>query len=371
MRRTTFFFLLASLAMALAACIGGGGGHFTLTMEMEGQGTVRPKEGSHRIVRDTVVTVEAIPAEDWEFSHWAGDVAEPGERETTVLVDGTKTVRAVFNDPSEHQADGVQFHMAIAPAATFPAGTDDSGEATVFDDFWIMETPVTYELWYAVRQWALQNDYTFANGGREGSHGDTGHSPTSKRNEPVTGINWRDSIVWTNALSEMLGRNPVYKYEWDVIRDSTDAAACDKAVQENTNGFRLPTSDEWELAARFKGDDSSHGAIARSGLYWTPGSYASGATASYDNATATEKVAWYNVASTQAVGSKGPNALGLFDMSGNVWEWTFTRDGSHREVRGGSWSVALRFVLQVGRPSRGDPGIVYDGVGFRPVRTAF
>lgn len=350
MRRTTYVFLLALLAMALAACIGGGGVHFTLTMEIEGQGTVRPKEGSHRIAPDTVVEVEAIPAEDWEFSHWIGDVAESEERETTVLVDGTKTVRAVFNDPSEHQADG---------------------EATVFDNFWIMETPVTYELWYAVRQWALQNDYTFANAGREGSHGDTGQAPTSKRNEPVTRISWRDSIVWTNALSEMLGRNPVYTYEWDVIRDSTDASACDNAVQENTNGFRLPTSNEWELAARYKGDDSSHGAIARSGLYWTPGSYASGAKASYEDATATAKVAWYNVPSTQTVGSKEPNALGLFDMSGNVWEWTFTRDGSHREVRGGSWSAALRFVLQVGRPSQGDPGTVYDGVGFRPVRTAF
>ncbi len=272
--------------------------------------------------------------------------------------------------PSLHTVNGVGFDMGLAPAATFPTGENDAGEATVHRAFYIGETPVTYELWYTVRQWALQNGYTFANAGREGSDGSTGQEPTARREEPVTMVNWRDSIVWANALSELLDYDPVYIYGGEVIRDSNDVTACNNAIQENADGFRLPTSPEWELAARYKGDDSTSGAIARDGLYWTPGNYASGATANYQDATATHAVAWYDEDSTKDVGLKAANALGLFDMSGNVWEWTFTADGSDRVVRGGAWDAALRFVLQVGRPREVAPGTAYESVGIRLVRTA-
>ncbi len=186
-----------------------------------------------------------------------------------------------------HSASGVGFNMRLAPAATFPTGIDNSGTATVDHDFWVAETEVTYELWYTVRQWALLNGYKFWNAGMEGSttggggwpnYNNIGNPPTLRKSEPVTMVNWLDSIVWANALSELLHYNPVYRYQGVVIKDAT-GTDIGYAIQEDTNGFRLLTSDEWELVARYKGNDSSYGALPLGGLYWTPGSYASGATA--------------------------------------------------------------------------------------------
>lgn len=77
-------------------------------------------------------------------------------------------------------------------------------------------------------------------------------------------------------------------------------------------------SGNWRLGIR--ASDSTHEAIERDGLWWTPGSYASGATADYSNAAATQEVGWYSENSsngTKAVGLKQANGLDVYDMSGN------------------------------------------------------
>ncbi|MBN1410133.1 MAG: SUMF1/EgtB/PvdO family nonheme iron enzyme [Spirochaetales bacterium] len=173
---------------------------------------------------------------------------------------------------------------------------------------------VTYDLWYAVRNWAGYNGYSFANAGAEGNDGTAGATPTSARYEPVAMVNWHDAIVWLNAYSDLAGLTPCYTYNSAVIKDSrdTNAAACDNVVCNwAADGYRLPTEGEWHFAATNKGA--------------SPWNYASGAAADYTDTVETQKVAWYNVNSGEKTHNVGTttngSALSLWDVNGNVWEW--------------------------------------------------
>jgi len=100
------------------------------------------------------------------------------------------------NGPVTLSAGSISFDMCYVPGKTFYTGTNDSGSSTVSKAYWIARTEVTYELWDAVYIWATSNGYNFANPGRKGDgEGDTDQ-------HPVTEINWRDAMVWCNALTE-------------------------------------------------------------------------------------------------------------------------------------------------------------------------
>jgi formylglycine-generating enzyme required for sulfatase activity len=260
---------------------------------------------------------------------------------------------------------------------------------------------VTYELWYAVKDWAEDKGYTFYNDsgwgglpGREGSGGTNGAVPTGAKQEPVTYVNWYDAVVWLNALTEWVNAKegkslePVYYYDsgyTTVARDSNYTAHFVKEddsysyasayAKPGATGFRLPTSDEWELAARWRGSDTTNTVSGYTDPYFTQGDSASGATADYSDTTAPGEVAWYsgNSSKTQDVKGKEANGLGLYDMSGNVWEWCDDwysgYSGSGRIMRGGSWSIYANY-LQVGSVGVHDPGNRSDYLGFRPLRTA-
>jgi formylglycine-generating enzyme required for sulfatase activity len=265
----------------------------------------------------------------------------------------------------------VEFKMVQVPDKDFRIGTGDGGIATVTSDYWIGETEVTYQLWNTVHTWATANGYFFQNAG------------AGSGQQPVTTVNWRDVMVWTNAATEWYNANnaptdtdytPVYTYGGLTIKDSreTNATACDNAVAGSGNGFRLLTSNEWELAARYKVDANSDGDISDPGEYY-PGNYASGATAAYTDATATGLVAWYTVnsgATTHAVKTRAANALGLYDMSGNVWEWCFDLNAPNptRIYRGGSWVSGEAFV-ELGYIEPMSPATAENKTGFRIGRT--
>lgn len=103
--------LLASLLMLSAMGITGctpERNQVDLKIKMQGQGMVEPSGGG-KFTQGTVVDLTALPAPGWQFSRWEGAVAEAYHFKTTVLMDGRKTIRAIFipdSDPEMLEAPG-------------------------------------------------------------------------------------------------------------------------------------------------------------------------------------------------------------------------------------------------------------------------
>ena len=177
--------------------------------------------------------------------------------------------------------------------------------------------------------------------------------------DPVQQVNWYHAIAFCNKLSIKEGLTPAYTVsgvsDWANLAFSSipttsnatwNAAECDF----NANGYRLPTEMEWMWAAMGAPADGQNGGTNTTGYLKAFAGQGYGAGMSIDD------YAWYTSNSsskTHPVGEKLPNELGLYDMSGNVWEWcgdwygtyptgtitdyTGSPSGSNRVIRGGGW----------------------------------
>ena len=173
-------------------------------------------------------------------------------------------------------------------------------------------------------------------------------------------VSWYDAVEYCNALSLKEGLTPIYSGSGDYI-----------TMNMNANGYRLPTEAEWEYAAR--GGNSSRG-------YTYAGSNNIGSVGWYDDNDDNGGI--YN----HPIGVKQSNELGLYDMTGNVYEWCWDwfggysssrnnptgptsspSSGSYRVFRGGSWAVGSEYGRTSYREFR-EPSYREVDLGFRVVR---
>ncbi len=248
--------------------------------------------------------------------------------------------------------------MALIPAGAFVMGNCmDAFEGysielpvhtVMVSAFYMNRYLVTSQQWFEVRNWAIANGYTFdhAGSGKAADH-------------PAQTINWYDCVKWCNARSEKEGLTPCYytnAAQTLVYRGGSENLS-NEWVKWTANGYRLPTEAEWEKAAR-GGLNGRRFSWNDLNITHTNANYISNAIYSYDT-SATRGFHPTFVAGdmpyTSPVGYFAPNGYGLYDMTGNVYEWCWDRysglyysispandpcgpaSGASRVLRGGYW----------------------------------
>lgn len=187
-------------------------------------------------------------------------------------------------------------------------------------------------------------------------------------NNPVNYVNWYDALVYCNKLSMLENLTPCYSIDgstdpddWGEVPTSSNSTWNAATCNYEAEGYRLPTEAEWEWLAR------------------------GGENYEYAGSDNVDDVAWYtsntNDTGTREVKTKAPNGYGLYDMSGNVYEWCWdwygsisdssaadgASSGSSRVSRGGSWYY-YDYSCEVAYRDGFNPNLRYDGFGLRVVR---
>ena len=244
--------------------------------------------------------------------------------------------------------------MVLIPGGT-NAGTDpDFGAYSLtVTSFYMDKYEVTKALWDEVYVWAIANGYSFTNAGRG-----------KATNHPVQAVNSYDVVKWCNARSQMEGRQPVYTVNGAVYK----AGQTNDIVQTSVAGYRLPTSDEWEYAAR--------GGAASRRFAWSDSDEIQHARANYYSRTNevydTSLTRGFHPDSgpspnTMPVGVFAANGYGLHDMTGNVSEWCIVwNPGYEVYIRGGYW-YAYAYECPIGY--RGDPSYPGNSSVYKGFRT--
>ncbi len=189
-------------------------------------------------------------------------------------------------------------------------------------------------------------------------------------NYPVNYVSWYYAIEYCNRRSISEGLTPCYTYStygtnpdtWPAGWNVNDNNHVNISCSWTANGYRLPTEAEWEFAAM--GGNLTH-------------------NYTYSGSNTIGLVAWYNCGTSHTVGTLAANELGLYDMSGNVWEWNWDINGTYasgaqnnphgavsdarRIRRGGCWFTTYDMCVVSYRNSN-DPTYVGDCTGFRICR---
>lgn len=270
-------------------------------------------------------------------------------------------------------------HMIRIPAGTYTVGSLRGREArlsfdiprrqvTLSQAYFIAETEVTQAQYQSVMD---RNPSWFQGSIEDGQR-------------PVERVSWFNAAAYCNRLSELEGRTPAYSIDGEeVIWD------------RGADGYRLPTEAEWEVAARagtskatYAGDldiRADHDAPTLDAIAWYGGNSGSNHPEAVDSSRWEGKQQPHTRASTHPVKRKQPNAWGIYDILGNVEEWTWDwwahrppsddvdpegpPKGVRRVIRGGSF-FDIAYGLRAADRLRWHPSDRSNTLGFRPVRSA-
>jgi formylglycine-generating enzyme required for sulfatase activity len=258
-------------------------------------------------------------------------------------------------------------------------------------NFAMSSTEIPYSIWKKVYNWSSTHGYQFDYDGDMGSMDWSDKGKKHSSSEPVTDISIYDAMLWCNALSELHGKTPFYytdSAKKNVYKKATPfrmlAVQGRKAHYKlpgkgkvklyqkwDSNGYRLPTEYEWEYAYR---DGVKN-------YYAMP----------WGGNKINENHLWYFKNSndkTHSVAKKQPNKYGLYDMAGNVFEWTWGDErsnyydsdnprGNHPVFKSSSFRTGknnreIRGIIETGKDARlplcSDLAIGKPEIGFRIVR---
>ena len=245
-------------------------------------------------------------------------LAEDTEPEASVAGAKPPPAKAEAEPPTPAKVEPQKAEPPPPPPVAKPSSYSVSGYRMVWlGRYWMGATEVTQGLWTEV----MGSNPSYFSGCGSAC--------------PVETVSWEDAVAFSNALSKREGLQPAYRQQggaWVWDRDAS--------------GYRLPTEAEWETAAL------------------------AGEKTKYAGSDDLDAVGWYadnSGGKTHAARGKASNAWGLYDMSGNVWEWCWDAEGGYRVHRGGCWDDSASGLRVSYR--RREPGSRRSSLGFRLART--